>query len=624
MADHGGRRDDSSLEAYNHTSIGKPQRKKIVDFIDCFAVLLSLLCLGVAIITVSPYTLVPFRLGLKRQLQIIGFLLSVMNQCSLIVTPKFFLTVEARFGRSTLQNYDAILRKAVFLSKTYFPWRLLLFAQIAFPIVLSFLYKEFQQGISIHSGEGSSFLNGSEPYYGMTGPSGLSQAKSAVIGISLVVNATLPFVLATQDDPVFPSTPQVYGFNTLLLSNISAAYLDAPMPAYVTSIQERLHVDETLYLSANVNATVTTYNASVDSRRNDSAFWGYYSQLLNTNDLSGALLLSDIHNNWSFGLLDNDLGREQDSSFCFAGFAPANKSSNLTSFEENALLFETGRTNCKGTWRITNDAIGLSAGSCDPSAQPGSGQNLFTHASFAFRQYFVSTLIEYLAPFSQPRRQSHWLVPKFSTTIAGMYWARATTLNGDPTIRTEPTDFYYPVKDEYELHRPSMNASGLLYVILALQPALSVFIFIANILLHRTPIGRDFGLVALLSGVQINGLHLLEGSSFSGRLKHSIRVQLAVDHMENDLNTPKIRYILDGKGKNDPLSRSSIAPLVSGHLYSAVLRRMGDAIKAALGRASLLIMKPSRRRKKTNATRPPATSLRQMVRQNTRYQRISD
>ena len=68
MADHGGRRDNSLLEAYNHTPIGKPQRKKIVDIIDCFAVLLSLLCLGVAVITISPYTLVPFGLGLKRQL----------------------------------------------------------------------------------------------------------------------------------------------------------------------------------------------------------------------------------------------------------------------------------------------------------------------------------------------------------------------------------------------------------------------------------------------------------------------------------------------------------------------------------------------------------------------------
>ena len=48
------------------------------------------------------------------------------------------------------------------------------------------------------------------------------------IGVSLMINSTLPFVEASANDsipPDLPSLPQAYGFNMLLLSENSTAFL---------------------------------------------------------------------------------------------------------------------------------------------------------------------------------------------------------------------------------------------------------------------------------------------------------------------------------------------------------------------------------------------------------------
>ena len=80
------------------SSLGKPRRKKSVTILDILALTISWLCLTAACITVAPRLPIPFRLGLTHQLQIIGFLLSLMNLCLQSVAPRLFVVIEARFG----------------------------------------------------------------------------------------------------------------------------------------------------------------------------------------------------------------------------------------------------------------------------------------------------------------------------------------------------------------------------------------------------------------------------------------------------------------------------------------------------------------------------------------------
>lgn len=384
-----------------------------------------------------------------------------------------------------------------------------------------------------------------------------------------MANATLPFITATQDDPTFPSLPQAYGFNNLVLSNVSAAALDAPMPDYVTAIQRTLGVDESLYVTANVHATITTYNNSIESQRNDEDFWEYYKTLSEVSSLSDKRLVADLYMGPSLGFLFNDLCG-LDCSYCFLALLPAKKKDDFAVFRNNALLFDTRRGACTGHWRITSNSMSLVRGSCDQPPLPEISQNVFKHNQLALGLYFMTSLLEYLGPFAGVRNESHWMVPTFSNVVANMYWARVTYLNGynswgpNKTVFVNPnpkgiqrSELYYRVEDDRVVwERPSLNPSNVLYIVLAIQPILIFLIFLADILMYTTPIGRGFRLIPLLAGVRIDNLNLLKGASFSGRLKKPLGVMIAVNNPDaNEHEHPRIEYFLEDKRKTGSLSR---------------------------------------------------------------------
>ena len=74
------------------------------------------------------------------QLQVLGFLLSIMNICLNVIAPKVSLMSEARFDNSYVQDYDAILRNSIVLSHTGYLWLAVLLAMIALPTGLRSAY----------------------------------------------------------------------------------------------------------------------------------------------------------------------------------------------------------------------------------------------------------------------------------------------------------------------------------------------------------------------------------------------------------------------------------------------------------------------------------------------------
>ena len=191
-----------------------------------------------------------------------------------------------------------------------------------------------------------------------------------------------------------------------------------------------------------------------------------------------------------------------------------------------------------------------------------------------------STLVEYLGSFSGPQSRSQWIIPSFSAVVAGMYWSRTTNLDGyskwslNSSVFTYPNPYatrrsevYYPVDDDRVLwERPSMNATNTLYLVFALQPCLTILVFVIDILMYNIAIGRGFGPIALLAGVRTEGLRLLQGASFSGKLTKPLRVSISVlsprpagdDRLLNSDKGdkyPTIAYTLGVTGsKNESLS----------------------------------------------------------------------
>ncbi|ERF70238.1 hypothetical protein EPUS_00426 [Endocarpon pusillum Z07020] len=568
------RKDDHDPRSSDLLSLGKPQQKKRLDYSTALGVLACWLCLSAAIVTVSPYTRVPWILGLQRQFQVIGFLIGVMNQLFLGLTPKVFLLIEARFGPSYLQNFEAILRRSYLGSGTSILWRGVLFGITLLHLGLGVAYKEFTDGRSEYP-----FKISNDSFYGLTGPTNFKEGLLFGLGLTSMANSTLPFYSATVSDPPMPSFPHAYGFNTLLLSETSSAKLDSPFPEYVEQIQTNLTAEDSYILTAEVFATVTSYNDSIASHRNDDKFWDYYTNMMgNTSNLydskdanfGAKIQWQDmLVRRGALALLVNDLGI-RNTSWMFAAFISAfpkpEVSWNISrrretylavgaEFRQNAMLFHTRRERCKGSWRITYNSIELISGACLQAPTSEKIQKMFTNATLAIPTWYMPSLIEYLGGFGMHRNESRWLVPSFSTVIAGVFWSRVTRMQGRYGRVGNPqavlqSDVYYHCNDEGIKVKQTMSTSPWLFVTLIVLPFLTLLLLLASVAMFHTPLGEGFGLITVLAGVCKDTLRLVNGASLSGELKRRLRVKFIV---HKDGGHPRVEYVLGDEGPNDKL-----------------------------------------------------------------------
>lgn len=339
------------------------------------------------------------------------------------------------------------------------------------------------------------------------------------------------------------------------------------MPDYVSSIQTNLADGESQTITAQVHATISTYNDTAESFRDNSSWWNQYIEF----DPGISIVSIDLYNNYSIGLLVNNFDTQSpgDKSWCFIGIAPGGTDAQNT-FHETALEFSTRRDLCKGDWTVTKDTIELASGICTPGSLPDSDQKIITNNSLAFIEYYMPTLSEFLGTFATERNTSEWLFPTFTTAVAAMYWSRMTALNSyyswgpnkslevtDDPYHAQRSEVYYHVKDNIISTRVTMDPSWILYLVLAFQPALAIILFLVALTFHQTPMDGGFGMIAVLAGVKKESLRLLEGASLSGRLSKPLRMQIAVHHLvtvTGKSEVPEIEYILGGKGENETLA----------------------------------------------------------------------
>lgn len=175
-------------------ALGRPSTKAYVTAFDLGTVAVSIGCLAAGVASVASESL-SWRLAPNNnQLILLGFVLSIMNICLGRVAPALFLHIEARFGASTVQNYDGLLRNNVTAARLSHHWRAVLVFLMALPIGLSAAYKQFTGGASTRWFVDPVGLTGtnSTSYYGMFAPPGL-QLLGEHTGVSMFFNATQPF-----------------------------------------------------------------------------------------------------------------------------------------------------------------------------------------------------------------------------------------------------------------------------------------------------------------------------------------------------------------------------------------------------------------------------------------------
>lgn len=540
--------EDSRLQ--DTIAIGVSAKKPKLRFMDIAIFAISIGCCASAI-TVLRVTHLAWYLGYQNQLVVLGLTLSIMNACLSYWRTYFLTLLEARFGRSTLQNYDAILQNAIYGPQTDLYWRVILLGFWILPIFLSVAYKLFTIGPVTRELRYPDVVE-----FGFYPPLGLEKVGH---GIALMANLSLPFIQETTAadnygaDPPEPFRVGTFGLNTLLISHTAVAVLDLPRPHFVADVRQRLQQGETWQVEANVIATVTRQNTTIEQYRDLSkdtsvSFWkSRWHDMLEPKTV-------DLYNGFEISMGTDVMSN--DSTWLFLAFQKSHigqtpdPDGDRAAFKALAKMFATWREPCTGKWNITRTTMQLVDGSCDlerdATKLDQSYQEVFTNNELGLDNFFVPTLSEFLGPFAIERNSSEWLMPTMTATVAAMMFSRIAALNPpDKPVSPLPHRHNPPRGDMIVTStRLGLGQSNGLLLVLLIQPALLVLCMATTWLLYAVPVDRTLGLVSILAGVEGDSLRRLGGASLSAKLRSKIRLDIAI--YEPDTAQPEIRYTVGG------------------------------------------------------------------------------
>jgi hypothetical protein len=162
--------------------------------------------------------------------------------------------------------------------------------------------------------------------------------------------------------------------------------------------------------------------------------------------------------------------------------------------------------------------------------------------------YYIPTLSEYLGPFCNTRIDSSWKMPTHVVTLSSMYWSRLTAMyeshngsepqqTGRPSSDTPTLGLQYDTTESMLLTKPTLIPHWQLYLVLTIQPLLTICAFIITVVLYRVPLHRGFGPISILAGLQPDSLALLRGASLSGQLDQPLTLKIEV--LNNGFVTPR-------------------------------------------------------------------------------------
>ncbi|KAK3984232.1 hypothetical protein QBC44DRAFT_389030 [Cladorrhinum sp. PSN332] len=575
----------------NSTALGKPCKQPRVSRSQVGAVVLSLICLVLGTVTISPTAGWAWRLGFKNQIVIIGFLLSVMEKCTDVILSSVFLLMETKHGRSQLQNYQAILTKNLTASKVSLAWRIILAVLVGIPFGLSIAYKQFTGGTA--RGDFTPDLPGS---YGLDFPR-IGAWASPTDSLYLLLTSLAPFQASTnKGEGPYPQPhefPLAYGYNILALNNNSAAILDVPTNSYISALQRQLLADESLNMTADVDAYISTHDSiQTASLKTNDTLW---EQTMNSSisighgGLQGGLYTIELYQGQGARLGVMHFGSENNKALIALYYNSKDYGdmfhytdpfdSESLRFRQRAQMYTLRRARCGGEWQLNSTGIFLQRGSCRDAAGGGAASNGGSEAVLQ-RQFMMPYAYNVLPTLSQvisglaasrdsragsgEQRQGDlpWLRATYSVGMAAAYWARGVYMTQPPWPPLVP---YGPVNERLVSTRSTLKASAaspLLYLVLAVHPLLSVLGFgVICWMVRLVPVGHEFSFVSILSGLDPEGLSLIRGAGLSGELKEAVRLDVEVrESTEAEKKEGRVVYRLrrkeDARGKRTTGLRS--------------------------------------------------------------------
>lgn len=338
---------------------------------------LNFICLGAAVLSVQNER-IALKLGQTNQLVAVGFLLSVMGSNLRRQSQLLMLTWEAKYGKSTLQNYDAIIRNDTFAPTVEPRWRINLLVLSVCPLAISAAYKQSIGHTTVNM-EGNTGEN-----YALVGPPGIA----AWVGLPLMANAIsdLSKAYPNLDSETKFTYPGWHGYNMYLINVTTTAMLDGPVPDYISSIQASLSTVRSQKITARVNATICSLNTTTLTWDHDA--WKTLKTIpdYQYNEASNGI-------NINGGVLTNFY------SISFLAVSAWDSNNPLTpNFESTARGYNLRRGQCTGVWEITSSKITLiQASDCIAPPNPFSGtQDILNNNIAGLDRFYPPMLLESL------------------------------------------------------------------------------------------------------------------------------------------------------------------------------------------------------------------------------------
>ena len=451
--------------------------------------------------------------------------------------PRVFFMLEGKLGRSTLQNYNAILT-GDFLAFDASPlWLIGLFLTAGMPIALSVGYKQSLGGTVTYDKTPRTPRE-----YGLNYPT-LGDYATMNNSIYLMIHSAAAMMTAASNDSTrLPKYPAPYGFNLLLLNERTAAALDIPSSNYLRGILGEMKGNETWTINATVNAFVATFNASTESLKADQDF---LNQTLKTDEPLHSFSLFDRYNEFSALL---GYPQDTDGVYYLLGSYPVSggqgppitdvdvvtdgkltDEERFTSFIQHSQMFNIRRQQCRGAWHMDKSgSLKLIGGSCT-----GPGRSSAYLRDVQMRPFYLDAfpvLAHSLGKFAMsPRNESKWRDPSYAVAAVTTLWARAIHMRDHAFELPEASNLQYTaLEDErVQVTIETLKFDWGLLTILLIQPVLTFIAFLlCCFYIHKLPIGKGFGLVSILSGVTRDSLDELKGASFSGKPVRPLSLQI--------------------------------------------------------------------------------------------------
>lgn len=341
--------------------------------------------------------------------------------------------------------------------------------------------------------------------------------------------------------------PQPYGYN-ILLNNSTTAVLDIFQTDYLVEIQTILPLGASWLITASVAATVA---GLTDLKTKNPADFNttYISACSDANGTghdpwSWDFTRFDLYNEWSLSLLNRK--SLSDQSRQYVGIEPNFQLCNRLPAYVQGL--DVQMRQCEGTWSISRAGFQLVNGSCRDENLPPDNQLPITYNHLALGAWYIPILAETMTTFSgggTGGNKSDWMLPYMSTSVAAMVWSRLMTLN-----LPSPSNFCSAGFDKSQYAWTSAKGTQLAFqdvrtvypVDASAQSIFSIDSFIPRsshsasvglvnywhvCLVYSSPISRGFGLVSILSGMEIQSLNYLAGASLSGKLIKPVKLVIS-------------------------------------------------------------------------------------------------